>query len=248
VIFALANRSQYTKNPLPCEGFFVCSETTVLTAKTLPQNRNKKCSLKNRKEDKMEKNISDILPPDIKYNGHGTIEVPSWAFMPDEWSFAFLRGLKKVANSFTNQIVWEVGVGTGLNLLCLSQWCRPKNIYYSDFDSRCTRLAIKNLNRDNWSPLLGIWDLVFPTDSTQNPPKVDRIVACIPQVPNDGKRNLSYGDNIAHYYNPLEHRSSLNVYGLCLNHDLLNKVCLCYHGRKAKRTHLLSMHKEERKV
>ena len=99
--------------------------------------------------------------------------------------------------------------------------------YYSDYDPRCTLLATDNLGvigRDSarYYPLAGKWDLLTPpADSVCVAPMVDVIFGCLPQVPTE-EMDLSVGDRIAHYYNPLIYpKSQLHSIGLGMNEALL---------------------------
>lgn len=171
--------------------------------------------------------ISEILPPDLGWKGDGTIEVPPWAFTPDAWSFAFLRGLQAIVYTLTGLRVWEVGVGTGLNQLLLAKWSRANKLYFSDYGHRCTTLATQNLEQaadERLIPLFGQWDLVARLDQTEEPPRVDVIVACIPQVPTPTALKLDVGDNLAHYYEVSRYEASLHALGLGLNETLLRRA------------------------
>jgi methylase of polypeptide subunit release factors len=175
----------------------------------------------------MRAEIKKILPPDLEWEGDGTIEVPPWAFTPDAWSFAFLRGLHEVSPTLSDLDVWEVGVGTGLNQLLLAKWSGAHRLYYSDYDPRCTELTANNLYQitdERFVPLFGRWDLVTQVEQQMNPPQVDIIVACIPQVPTN-ETDLSKDDNLAHYYNPINYgEASLHAVGLGLNEALLKRA------------------------
>lgn len=154
------------------------------------------------------------------------LEIPKWAFKPDQWSEAFLRGLVKLVSNWESRRVWEVGVGTGINLVTLHVHARDAKWYFSDYDPRCTRLALENslhfgLKRKNLHPLQGQWDLVTPpVGSRLKAPKVDVIFGCLPQVPSDS--NLAVADRRAHYYNPVRYpRAHFNAFGLGLVETLL---------------------------
>lgn len=170
--------------------------------------------------------ISEILPPDFKWKGDGTIEVPQWAFTPDAWSFAFLRGLQVIAHTLTGLKVWEVGVGTGLNQLLLAKWSKASKLYFSDYGHRCTTLAAHNLEQatdERLTPLFGQWDLVTRLDQAEEPPRVDVVIACIPQVPTT-TLDLNTGDNLAHYYEMSRYKADLHMLGLGLNEALLRRA------------------------
>ncbi len=170
------------------------------------------------------KKINEILPPDL-WEGENFLDIPAWAFIPDVWSFAFLRGLKSIANTFAGLDIWEVGVGTGLNQICLARWCQADKLFFSDYGYRCTELTVRNLAQiadQRFIPLFGKWDLISREDKNEAPPKVDVIVACIPQIPTT--LNLDEKDNLAHYYDPMRYEASLHSFGLGLNEALLQRA------------------------
>lgn len=154
---------------------------------------------------------------------------PDWAFHPDQWSFVFLQGLNKILHEWRGKSVWEVGVGTGNNIIELYNKTEVRKWYISDLNPNCTLLAYENIlnsvpfNQGNIIPLYGVWDLVTPqNDSTAEAPKVDIIFGCIPQIP--AEINLLQADNMAHYYNPEKYLDShLNILGLGLNEALLKR-------------------------
>lgn len=156
------------------------------------------------------------------------IRIPNWAFTPDQWSRTFLLGLTKIASTWNGK-VWEVGVGTGINIAVLRKQATKVQWYFSDYDHRCTTLATDNIRRFNRSrmglhPLKGSWDLVSPPKGTTiRAPKVNVIFGCLPQVPSE--TDLSIGDRRAHYYNPGRYREAhLNSLGLGLNEALLQRA------------------------
>lgn len=155
----------------------------------------------------------------------GGIHVPPWAFKPDQWSRAFLRGLTKLANQWKCLRVWEVGVGTGVNLMVLRCQSPSTDWYFSDYDSRCVPLALENLLRSGAAqtglhPLLGSWDLVTPPESGRSVPKVNVVFGCLPQVPSETEHLVA--DWTSHYYDPRLYREAhQNALGLGLNEALL---------------------------
>lgn len=159
------------------------------------------------------------------------ISVPKWAFKPDEWSRAFLRGLEGFAPSWKNggnPLIWEIGVGTGVNILVLQKSFQNAKWYFSDFDPRCVPLALKNLSRcgveKNLYPLKGSWDLITPPQkSGLQTPNAGVIFGCLPQVP--VHTDLSTGDRMSHYYDPDRYpEAHLNALGLGLVETLLTRV------------------------
>lgn len=179
--------------------------------------------------------MQDFLPTQTRILNNGTfnlnpdtggIYVPPWAFKPDHWSKAFLRGLTKLAGGWENFRVWEVGVGTGVNLMVLREQSPSTEWYLSDYDSRCVPLAMENLLRfgrdlKRLHPLLGSWDLVTPPgDNGQNVPKVNVVFGCLPQVPSETEHSVA--DWTSHYYDPRLYREAhQNVLGLGLTEALL---------------------------
>jgi len=156
----------------------------------------------------------------------GGVYAPVWAFKPDHWSKSFLRGLTKLASRWKNLRVWEVGVGTGVNLMVLRSQSPSTEWYFSDYDPRCVPLALENLLRSGAGkkglyPLLGSWDLVAPpTDNGQNVPKVHVVFGCLPQVPSETEHSVA--DWTSHYYDPRLYREAhQNALGLGLNEVLL---------------------------
>ena len=160
------------------------------------------------------------------------LHVPPWAFKPDMWTLVFLRGLSRHAEEnrdWDGLHVWELGVGTGINLKVLSSLTKAARYYFSDYDCRCVSLALKNLAADTeqlkrFHPLPGSWDLLNPpTRSNLEPPKVNILYGCLPQVTRHA--DLSVGDRRAHYYDPaLYKEAKLNSLGLGLNEALLRRA------------------------
>lgn len=151
---------------------------------------------------------------------------PNWAFRPDQWSEVFLRGLSKILFQWKGKSIWEIGVGTGNNIIQLHDRAEAFKWYISDLNPDCTSLAYENIlnslpfNQGNIIPLHGAWDLVTPPiDSHEEAPRIDVIFGCIPQVSHI--LNLKDGDNMAHYYDSKKYSSRLNILGLGLNDVLL---------------------------
>lgn len=167
--------------------------------------------------------VSELVGPDLA-NGFGDKNwlLEPWAFRPDAWTSAFLRGLRNLQPS---EGMWEVGVGTGLVTFFLRNWFPLEQTYYSDFDHRCTELAMINLLEGphatpGLNPLHGSWDLV--THERKKAPPVETIVGCIPQALLPSWKRLSEDDNEAHYYDAASYpESRLHHLGLGLNEALL---------------------------
>lgn len=168
--------------------------------------------------------LQDILPQDI-IGTHALCQicVPDWAFMPDYWTTTFLRGLAKVRHDLAGASVWEVGVGTGVNLIVLSGLVSGATWYFSDYNPDCTSLAASNLYmagiEGSYTPLWGRRNLVH-ADVGQIVPKVDVVFGCLPQVPT--AHGIDHDDRVAHYYDPkMFPCSSRHACGLALNEALL---------------------------
>jgi methylase of polypeptide subunit release factors len=174
----------------------------------------------------MQRKLSELLPEDL-HNGKGEVEisVPDWAFKPDHWNVAFLRGLQKLAPEWASHRIWEVGVGTGVNLISLRGSASKATWYFSDYNPRCVELASNNLAAAGITgkhiALKGSTDLLrVPTGS---PPRVDIVFGCLPQVPIS--MDLQKGDRVAHYYDPGKYPcSKRHACGLGLNETLLKQA------------------------
>ncbi len=157
------------------------------------------------------------------------VEVPAWAFKPDGWSDAFLKGLSPQSEEWGERKVWEVGVGTGINLIKLAKQAPQATFYFSDYDARCVPLARQNISavglpKTQFRPLFGSWDLVKPAPGGWKAPTVDIVFACIPQVPAT-TLHKAVEDEVAHYYDPKRYdESTLHCCGLGLNEALLKQA------------------------
>lgn len=175
---------------------------------------------------RVRRKLAELLPHDL-HNGRGSAEItiPSWAFTPDHWNTTFLRGLHKVAASWEFRTVWEIGVGTGVNLISLWNAVRKSNWYFSDYNAECVPLTCQNLGAAGidagYTALHGSTDLVAV--SRGETPRADVIFGCLPQVPI--VMDLEAGDRVAHYYNPERYQcSTRNACGLGLNEALLKRA------------------------
>ncbi len=174
-------------------------------------------------------NLNEILPADLcaGVDDGRRWQVPEWAFMPDAWTHAFLRGLKKAK---LGDSVWEVGCGSGIVSFCLLSWNnrRGHTHYFSDVDFRCSELAGENIgNPAFWDAQIwaygGKWDLLTQVRrGLYN--QVDAVVACIPQVPAPMGLVLGEDDTLAHYYDPTGREGYWNSLGLGLNFALLGQA------------------------
>ena len=176
--------------------------------------------------------LEKLLPADLVGTlGKKELLVPNLAFRPDPWSFAFQRGLRKLPLQ-SGQIVWEVGCGTGLNLILLSAWFPEIWLRYSDYQKVCVPVSTDNLysatKHARIMALAGQWDLLTPSRGARviqigivDRDPVDYVVACIPQIPRTDI-DLNARDNRAHYYNPKYYPDSdLHTVGLGLVDSLL---------------------------
>ncbi len=166
----------------------------------------------------------------------------------DHWTTTFLRGLIEASSGLASARLWEVGVGTGINLIALSDRIPNATWYFSDYNPECVQLAFSNLkaagiNSNSYNPLDGKRNLVY-TDGGQTVPTVDVVFGCLPQVPTT--KDLCHGDRVAHYYDPnMFPRSTRHACGLALNEALLfgakkvlpqkGKVILNLSGRPGKK-------------
>lgn len=157
------------------------------------------------------------------------LDIPAHAFRPDEWTEAFQRGLLK--SGLNGKSVYEVGVGTGINVQHLIERCGARVVYGSDIDSRLIPLAQRNVQKllDGRSlqfiPISGSTNLLdIQNDELRQQIRretLGAVVACLPQAfqPADAQPGP---DDAAHYY-PQEYFSEMpfNSFALGLNEALL---------------------------
>ncbi|MBI4235149.1 hypothetical protein HY604_02520 [Candidatus Peregrinibacteria bacterium] len=170
---------------------------------------------------------ADVLPDDFGSDSVD-IEIPPYAFKPDQWSRAFLRGLAKL--DVSGKKCLEIGVGTGINVIYLLAKS-PDSIAISDKEGRCVPLACRNIRRhcresQNLAKVLpygGSLDLAswLPFAEDGN---FDIIYGCLPQVILPKDKQIYEGDALAHYYERERYASDLGIYGLALNDILLQQV------------------------
>lgn len=154
--------------------------------------------------------------PDAKRN----LSIPrtSELFLPDQWTKVFARGL--LTRDFANKTVLEVGVGTGINMAgTILRKDTPAAFIGTDICSNAVYASGKLASAQGWNVELITSDLIkdVPSAILQN---TDHIFACIPQVPSE--KDLTEGDNFAHYYKP--EGSQWDEYGLGLNSALLEQA------------------------
>lgn len=188
--------------------------------------------------------VEEIFPKDISTNGQKCsclIEIPPFAFKPDEWSKAFLRGLSKI--DVNDKELLEIGVGTGINVIYLLLARSPRSIAISDIDKRCVPLACRNIRRNvhtfyreeafSGGPLVHYptTEKVFPYTGSKDLANwlgtddcFDIVYGCLPQVVLPKEKRIEDDDAVAHYYEKDHYPSDFGIYGLALNDLLLQQV------------------------
>ncbi|MCC9621357.1 class I SAM-dependent methyltransferase [Thalassospira sp. MA62] len=174
-------------------------------------------------------------------------EIPDFAFDPeDPWTQTFQEGLAKA--HLAGKTVYEVGVGTGINIAFVLRQCGVARAFGSDLDPRLVVLAERNLrslspeHAKHFEPVHGCVSLVDTDEAREKVAQSDVVIACIPQVgePGDAKLTafreaqsveLADGadneaeDHIAHYYPwTLFDEYPYNAVGLGLNEALLRRL------------------------
>lgn len=176
-----------------------------------------------------------------------TPHAPEFAFDPtDPWTETFQKGLE--LTGLRGKRVYEVGIGTGINVAFMLQICDAAAVSGSDLDPRLVDLAERNV-RDlaprkagRFHPVAGAVSLIDTPEARAQVERADVIVGCLPQVgePDDvrlrafrkaQKAKLADGadtrdqDHIAHYYPWTEFDSyPFNSVGLGLNEALLRRI------------------------
>jgi methylase of polypeptide subunit release factors len=160
-----------------------------------------------------------------------TLEKPKNYFNPqDSWTQIFQKGLAKGALS--NCFVYEVGIGSGANIIYMLNCLGVLKAASSDIDSEVTKIALKHIKEKvkNWeerfTPVLGSIDLLNSKYFESVASEVDVIIACIPQIiDNTNSGHLKQSDHIAHYYIDDEFDEyPFNKFGLGLNEALLRQA------------------------
>jgi len=174
-------------------------------------------------------------------------ETPDFAFDPDDpWTQTFQEGLARA--DLKGKTVYEVGVGTGINVAFILQSCGARRVYGSDLDPRLVVLAERNIkilspeHAKHFKPVHGSVSLVDTDEAREKIAKTDVVIACIPQVgePSDERLTafreaqsieLAEGagdeaeDHIAHYYPwSLFDQYPYNSVGLGLNEALMRRI------------------------
>ena len=174
-------------------------------------------------------------------------EAPDFAFDPeDPWTQTFQMGLKRA--NLVGKTVYEVGVGTGINVAFILRTCGVACVYGSDLDPRLIELAERNLlslssqHAEHFQPVQGSVSLVDTDEARTKVANADVVIACIPQVgdPSDPRltafreaqsvalpegADMQSEDHIAHYYPwTTFDEYPYNAVGLGLNEALLRRI------------------------
>ncbi|PVB61410.1 s-adenosyl-l-methionine--l-methionine S-methyltransferase [Labrenzia sp. 011] len=174
-------------------------------------------------------------------------EVPDFAFDPtDPWTETFQKGLERAGLS--GKRIYEVGIGTGINVAFLLRMCGVAHVSGSDLDPRLVVLAERNVRSlapeeaDMFHPVRGAVSLIDTDEARTRIAETDVIIACLPQVgdPGDGRLTAfreaqsvelpesaeeKADDHIAHYYPwAAFDQYPFNSVGLGLNEALLRRI------------------------
>lgn len=149
------------------------------------------------------------------------INIPKFAFKPNDWTKIFLQGLGQV--NVKDKDVLEIGVGTGVVAICL---LKTGATYTGlDIDERLMECARQNIcsnftstNDEIISYRLIVSDLFEQLNENE---RYDLICGCIPQVLKPETIDLGEKDSYARYFDNSKYQSSLNIYGLGLNEHAL---------------------------
>ncbi|KZM50948.1 SAM-dependent methyltransferase [Labrenzia sp. OB1] len=174
-------------------------------------------------------------------------EVPDFAFDPtDPWTETFQKGLERAGLS--GKRIYEVGIGTGINVAFLLRMCGAAHVSGSDLDPRLVVLAERNVRSlapeeaNLFHPVRGEVSLIDTEEAQARIAETDVIIACLPQVGDPGDRRLTAfrkaqsvelpegagekaDDHIAHYYPwAAFDEYPFNSVGLGLNEALLRRI------------------------
>ena len=174
-------------------------------------------------------NLKDVFPRE--YQGGTDFEVPEFAFEPDSWSKAFMKGLMTFGKGggFERKGVAELGVGTGANVALILSAFNPTKVFASDLNGECTKLAARNIvhavpsARDKFVPIAGDQNLGRWINGISEG-AIDVVYGCLPQVVKASEIDLHEGDNVAHYYDPAQYPSERHHLGLGLNESALRQI------------------------
>lgn len=172
--------------------------------------------------------------------------VPSFAFDPDDpWTATMQTGL--ACAELGGRRVYEVGVGSGTNVVFMLRDCGAALVTGSDLDPRLATLAQRFVAetapevQDRFRPIHGAVNLIDVPAAMAEVADVDVVVACLPQVPDPhdvmwarfrvaqlsgpGGPGPRGADHIAHYYPWASfHDYPYNAVGLGLIEALLRRV------------------------
>ncbi|MGH3926745.1 MAG: hypothetical protein ACRDTT_28435, partial [Pseudonocardiaceae bacterium] len=175
--------------------------------------------------------------------------IPSFAFNPtDPWTITFQSGLERA--ELSGRHVYEVGVGTGTNIVFMLQRCGASMVLGSDLDPRLPLLAQRLVGEiapdllERFRPIEGSVNLIDTPAAMAEVAVADVVVGCLPQVPDpDDAMYLDFhvsqletaalvgrrtDDHIAHYYPWTAFNDyPFNSVGLGLIEALLRRVRAC---------------------
>jgi SAM-dependent methyltransferase len=178
-------------------------------------------------------------------SGHADEGVPNFAFDPsDPWTRTFQAGLERAGLS--GRRVYEVGLGSGANIVFMLQHCAAARVLGSDLDPRLPMLARQLVARvapdllDRFQPIEGSVSLIDTPIAMAEVATADVVVACLPQVPdpqdvmyarfhatqlNTQSPEQQAEDHLAHYYPWTAFNAyPFNAVGLGLIEALLGRV------------------------
>jgi SAM-dependent methyltransferase len=185
----------------------------------------------------------------MQTSGYSESSIPSFAFDPsDPWTMTFQAGLE--CAELNGRHVYEVGVGTGTNIIFMLQRCAAALVSGSDLDPRLPVLAQRLVGEaapdllERFRPIQGSVNLIDTPAAMAEAGIADVVVGCLPQVPDpedpmyfefhttqlrravDGGRRTD--DHTAHYYPwTAFNEYPFNSVGLGLNEALLRRVRFC---------------------
>ncbi|CAM3806374.1 hypothetical protein GCM10009799_29840 [Nocardiopsis rhodophaea] len=187
--------------------------------------------------------------PACKHASDAGDPLPGFAFDPsDPWTRTFQEGLEGAG--LADRSVYEVGIGSGANIVHMLERCGAGRVTGSDLDPRLPLLAQRVVERDapglahRFRPVPGAVSLIDTREAAAAMRGVDAVVACLPQVPDPldtrcarfcaaylggaEEERCRVDDRIAHYY-PWSHFDALpyNAVGLGLIEALLRQVRSC---------------------
>jgi hypothetical protein len=175
--------------------------------------------------------------------------IPSFAFDPsDPWTVTFQTGLERA--ELSGRRVYEVGVGSGTNVLFMLRHCAASLVLGSDLDPRLPVLAKKLVTEtapdltDRFRPIEGSVSLIDVPAAMAEVAVADVVVGCLPQVPDPhdamyaqfrsaqlqtaAASGHQVDDHVAHYYPWTAFNDyPFNSVGLGLIDALLGKVRAC---------------------